>query len=179
MEGASIAEEIGNGSRQAEDQLVARYDGTLMTQVRRMTRDVHDAEDICQEVMHVVIEKLRRRQLRNPNALDEFVRQVGKYQTVEFYRRRKWLEYRGECDPVDPTPDCHGHASLREERQLVRDIIHDLGNERDRQILHMFYVQEFDKNDICQRLNLDGMHFYRVLHRARNRFKVVWGERIG
>jgi DNA-directed RNA polymerase specialized sigma24 family protein len=117
MEGASIAEEIGNGSRQAEDQLVARYDGTLMTQVRRMTRDVHDAEDICQEVMHVVIEKLRRRQLRNPNALDEFVRQVGKYQTVEFYRRRKWLEYRGECDPVDPTPDCHGHTSLREERQ--------------------------------------------------------------
>jgi hypothetical protein len=31
MEGASIAEEIGNGSRQAEDQLVAQYDGTLMT----------------------------------------------------------------------------------------------------------------------------------------------------
>ena len=60
MEGASIAEEIGNGSRQAEDQLVAQYDGTLMTQVRRMTRDVHDAEDICQEVMHVVIEKDRK-----------------------------------------------------------------------------------------------------------------------
>ena len=42
---------------------------------------------------------------------------------------------------------------------------------RDREILRRFYVEDQDKEDICRALNLDSLHFNRVLFRAKKRFR--------
>jgi RNA polymerase sigma-70 factor (ECF subfamily) len=33
------------------------------------------------------------------------------------------------------------------------------------------YVHQEDKDSICRELNLDSLHFNRVLHRAKQRFR--------
>ena len=53
----------------------------------------------------------------------------------------------------------------------MRALLNELGQPRDREILQRFYVQEEDKERICNDLHLDGAHFNRVLFRARERFR--------
>ena len=70
-----------------------------------------------------------------------------------------------------------GLSSIRDqEASIVREILNELKCERDRQILHRFYLLEEDKVDICQDLELSDVHFNRVLYRARQRFGVLVKE---
>jgi len=67
----------------------------------------------------------------------------------------------------------------RENAALVRQVLAELGNERDRQILLRFYLAEEDKERIAGDLALTGLQFNRVLHRARQRYKELLTERLG
>jgi DNA-directed RNA polymerase specialized sigma24 family protein len=44
---------------------------------------------------------------------------------------------------------------------------------RDREILERFYLREESKEDICRSLSLSGLHFNRVIDRARGRFRAL------
>ena len=61
-----------------------------------------------------------------------------------------------------------------QEASLVREAIAGLGNERDRQVLYRFYLAEEDKDRILEDLEIDRLHFNRVLYRARQRFATLW-----
>ena len=50
---------------------------------------------------------------------------------------------------------------------------------RDREILTRFYVEDQDKDEICTALNLDSLHFNRVLFRARKRFRKILEKSAG
>jgi DNA-directed RNA polymerase specialized sigma24 family protein len=78
-------------------------------------------------------------------------------------------------------PDAGALTGLlaRENAALVRQVLQELGNERDRQILLRFYLAEDDKERIAGDLGLSGLQFNRVLHRARQRYKELLVERLG
>ena len=67
----------------------------------------------------------------------------------------------------------------RESSALVRHVLQDLANERDRQILLRFYIAEEDKDRISADYGLSSLQFNRVLHRARQRYKELLTERLG
>jgi RNA polymerase sigma-70 factor (ECF subfamily) len=73
----------------------------------------------------------------------------------------------------DESSNPYRHASRAEVCNQVRDLLNDLNTERDREILRRFYVREEDKESICKRLDIDGVHFNRVLYRARQRLKSI------
>ena len=50
----------------------------------------------------------------------------------------------------------------------------ELGSARDRQAPLRFYLEEEDKERICQDLRLTSLQFNRVLHRARERFRELY-----
>ena len=62
---------------------------------------------------------------------------------------------------------------------LVRRVLQELANERDRQILLRFYIAEEDKDRISADYGLSSLQFNRVLHRARQRYKELMVERLG
>ena len=64
-----------------------------------------------------------------------------------------------------------------ENAALVRRVIRELGNERDREILLRFYIAEEDKDRIAADHGLTSLQFNRVLHRARQRYKELFLER--
>ena len=63
-----------------------------------------------------------------------------------------------------------------ERSRLVRDLVGQLEVERDRQIILRFYLTEEDKASICEDLGLSSLHFNRVLHRARQRYRQLYEE---
>jgi len=61
----------------------------------------------------------------------------------------------------------------------VSQLLDELSIERDKDILRSFYLEEQEKQAICERLNLTSAHFDRVLFRARNRLKELIEFKLG
>jgi RNA polymerase sigma-70 factor (ECF subfamily) len=180
---AEVATDLGRriaaGQASAEGELVQRYSRGLLYLLRRLAPEL--AEDLHQETFRIVLERLRRRELDEPEGLAGFLRGIARNLVIG--ERRKTARRRTEADEeelaqaVNPAPGQLSAVLLDEEAETVRQLIRELPTERDRQLLLRFYVTEEDKESLCADLGLDSLHFNRVLFRARQRFKELLLER--
>lgn len=70
-------------------------------------------------------------------------------------------------------------ASQRDANQLlVRRLLEELGNVRDRRVLVKFYFEERERDEICNELQISEAQFARIIHRARARMRQLM-ERAG
>jgi RNA polymerase sigma-70 factor (ECF subfamily) len=79
-------------------------------------------------------------------------------------------------EPVDPAPDPATRVARAQDRQLVRRLLGELPQTRDREILFRFYLAEEAKEDLCRDLGLTAQQFNLVLFRARQRFRQLLEE---
>jgi RNA polymerase sigma-70 factor, ECF subfamily len=170
---------IASGDASAEGELVERYSRGVLYLLRRLAPEL--ADDLHQETFRVVLERLRRRELDEPEGLGGFLRGIARNLVIA--ERRKSARRRTEADDeelaqaIHPAPGQLSAVLLDEEAETVRHLIRELPTERDRQLLLRYYVSEEDKESLCTDLGLDSLHFNRVLFRARQRFKELFLER--
>lgn len=149
----------------------------------RQTSGRPEAEDLFQDTFRTSLEKLRRGELRDPAKLPGFIAQIARSLAIEHYRKLTRRRTDADSDAVlaAVAPDAGALSGLlaRENAALVRQVLAELGNERDRQILLRFYLAEDDKERIAGDLGLTGLQFNRVLHRARQRYRELLTERLG
>jgi len=149
----------------------------------RHTNGRPEAEDLFQDTFRLGLEKLRRGELREPAKLPGFLAQIARSLAIEHYRkiiRRKTdADSDAVLEAVAPSEGPLGNLLARENAMLVRRVLQDLANERDRQILLRFYIAEEDKDRISADYGLSSLQFNRVLHRARQRYKELMVERLG
>ena len=149
----------------------------------RHTNGRPEAEDLFQDTFRVGLEKLRRGELREPAKLPGFLAQIARSLAIEHYRkitRRKTdADSDAVLEAVAPSEGPLGNLLARENALLVRQVLQELANERDRQILLRFYIAEEDKDRISADYGLSSLQFNRVLHRARQRYKELMVERLG
>lgn len=133
-----------------------------------------------------MIEKLRRGELREPAKLPGFLAQIARGLTIEHYRKIRRRKTEPDSDAIAEVADVSGGGSgplsellTREDAGLVRQVIRELGTERDRDILLRFYIAEEDKERISADFGLSSLQFNRVLHRARERYRELYLERTG
>ena len=168
-----LVRRIATGDFSAEGALVERYSRGVLYLLRRLAPEL--ADDLHQETFRIVLERLRRRELNEPEGLAGFLRGIARNLVIA--ERRKSARRRTEADEeelaqaVNPAPGQLSAVLLDEEAETVRQLIRELPTERDRQLLLRFYVTEEDKESLCADLGLDSLHFNRVLFRARQRFK--------
>ena len=166
---------IGRGDAQAESLLVERFSRGLRVYIRRLGCDDDLADDLHQETFRVVIERLRERDLDDPQALAGFLR--GTARRLLFDLRRKAARRRTDVDDEavaeveDPAAGQLHRILDAEAAGLVRRLLADLEPPRDREILYRFYISEDHKEAICRDYELTALHFNRVLFRARQRFR--------
>lgn len=174
-----LVRRIAAGDFSAEGELVERYSRGVLYILRRLAPEM--ADDLHQETFRIVLERLRRRELDEPEGLAGFLRGIARNLVIA--ERRKNARRRTEADEeelaqaVNPAPGQLSAVLLDEEAETVRQLIRELPTERDRQLLLRFYVTEEDKESLCADLGLDSLHFNRVLFRARQRFKELLLER--
>ena len=71
----------------------------------------------------------------------------------------------------DPTQSQFRNLLMQKRASAVQLILESLPNPRDRALLEAYYIQEKDKSEICEALDLGERHFDKVLYRAKQRFR--------
>jgi len=179
-----LVRRIVSGEPAAEAELVDRFSRALSFLSRRLTRDDTAAEDLSQETFRLVIEKVRKGELREPERLPGFVSSMARNLFLGSVRRggrrQKW---QGDSEATetapDPAPGQLAKLLAKEKAAAVRGVLAELKNDRDREILSRYYISGEDKEDICRDLELSDLHFNRVLFRARQRYKELFERRQG
>jgi RNA polymerase sigma-70 factor, ECF subfamily len=178
-----LVDRIRAGAAGAEDELIRRFSRGITFLLRRVTRDPATAEDLHQETFRLALEKIRLGEIREPEKLPGFLTSLARNLATEDarrgIRRGQWHDHDPERveQASDPEPG-QLSALLRKERAaIVRRVIGELEQDRDRQLLFRYYIAEEEKEQICRDLALDQVHFNRVLFRARQRYKDLYEKR--
>jgi len=173
-----LVSRIRAGDRQAEAELVERYSRGVKIIIRREVDDAAAAEDIHQETFRIGLEKIRQGDVREPERLSGFICGVARNLVIDYFRRAARQENMTEIEEAarlpHPASDQLQELLRKEKADLVRQVLKEMPNERDIQVLYRFYIADDEKEQICADLGLTSLHFNRVLHRARERFRELY-----
>lgn len=157
------------------DAFVKQHYAGLQLLLQRRIKDSAIAADMLNEAVATAITHLRVGRIAEPERLPGYVYRVA----LNLYRnyRREFdnrPELRASADDVqqlagsDRDPGDSLDPSLL---QQVRALILSLPTPRDREIVKRFYLDEEEKEAICQSLALAPLHFDKVIFRARQRMR--------
>jgi RNA polymerase sigma-70 factor, ECF subfamily len=172
---ADIAERIRGGDREAESELVLRYQCAARVIARRHCRPQEpQVDDIVQDVLADLLQRLRAGLIEDPRALPHYLQLSIRNACTALYRRQsRWLSS-GDLDPVPEDGDEPAEFQARQQRaQCLRDLVAELPVARDRELLRRFYLLEHSRAQVCSEMDIDESHFRRVIHRARQRLREV------
>ncbi len=180
---ADLVRRVQAGDPAAESELVARFSRGLLLMLRRLVQNPALADDLHQETLALVLGKIRRGEVREPEKLNGFIRSTAR--NLFIADRRKEARYRsldedGEegARPASALAD-RGPAPLQrvlavEEARQVQRLLAELRYDRDRQLLLRFYLSDESKEDLCADLEIEPERFHQVLFRARERLRELW-----
>jgi RNA polymerase sigma-70 factor (ECF subfamily) len=162
------------GEKSAESELVQQYSRGVSIILNRATGDRSLVEDLSQETFQLTLEKIRRGEVREPEKLSGFICSLARNLATDHYRRSPRSKLVTDPEAVEliaeTAPSQLDRVLQTEKSKRVRQLLGEL-SERDREILQRFYIEEEDKDQICTDLKLSSLHFNRVLHRARERYR--------
>lgn len=158
----------------AQETLAAKYPG-LMAVLERRIGDRQLALDLLQDAVVTTLTKLEGGADLSSEVVAGFV-----FRTAMNHLRNRRRHER-VLAPVDVDAALAEHAAeaatavdeiqAASNRDLVRRVLRELPNERDRQVLVRFYLDEHDKDEICADLGITSVHFNAVVSRARERLR--------
>lgn len=173
MSVAEVVALIAKGDTSAEHEFVRRYQRGVTALVRRHCRpNEPDVPDLVQDVLTAVLARLRAGALRDGDALAGYLQtSVVRITTAEYRKRAQRHSLQTQIEPAEPPNDSITQLDRVRQDRLVRQLLAQLPNPRDREVLRRFYINEDDKEEVCAALGIDADHFRRVLFRARQRMK--------
>ncbi len=180
---ADLVSRIRGGDAAAESALVARFSRGLLLMLRRLVQNPSLADDLHQETLTLVLGKIRRGEVREPEKLGAFIRSAAR--NLFIADRRKEARYRTLDEDEEAGPHSvsaladRGQAPLdrvlaEEEARLVQRLLAELRFDRDRQLLLRFYLSDDSKEEICADLEIEPQRFNKVLFHARERLRDLW-----
>lgn len=141
-----------------------------------------ELEDKIHDVFLIVVQAIRKGDLREPERLMGFVRTIVRRQVAAHidhvvHSRREEMS----LEPGTILPD-HGstpeETAIGEERtQLMQRVLKGLSS-RDREILTRFYLQEQTQDQICSEMKLTDTQFRLLKSRAKARFGEMGRRRL-
>lgn len=128
-----------------------------------------------------VLQILRKKGgVEHPERFGAFVNSISNNVLMEFCRSEKRHDPMDEHtdEPEDTRVDMDAPLINFDTRRQVQEVLDELP-EKDRRLLVAVYLQEKDKSEICRRQKVDPDYLRVLLHRAKGRFRKVYGERNG
>ena len=177
-----LVKRIIAGDSAAEEEVVRRYNQGIAIIIDQIVRSRSATEDVSQDTFKIVLAKVRRGDLREPERLSGFVCSVARNAALDYIRRTRHLKNQvaiGDAEQIpDPAPSQLEEVLRRERARVVRQLINELKQKRDRDLLLRYYVAEEDKDKICRDLGLTRAQFNNVIFRATARFKELYVRKI-
>ena len=180
--GGELSRRIREGDVSAESELIRQFEPGLRVLLRRRTGgDFGLLQDLVQETLLVVIQRLRGAGIDDPQKLAAFAAQTARNLAIASLRKteRQRTDVDSEATDrnADPSRGVVEMAADVESALAVRALLRELPQPRDRLMLKRFYLDDHDKEVICQELQLTEAAFNQALSRARKRFRQILEER--
>lgn len=178
---AAIVAGIQQLDRSAENAFVEKFAPRLAYILRQRTADVELAADLQQEAFIIVLEKLRDNALNEPEKLGAYLQQTAVNLYIGHVRRQARQQTASNTELIETLAserDQYQELVRQQAAGAVRGVIENMGNERDRTIIKAFYLDEKEKAEICDELDLSYRHFDRVISRARDRFRKLVEQNV-
>ena len=176
----ALAARIASGDQRAETEFVERFQAGVKALLRRRLRPGDpDIADLSQDVLRIVLEKLRSNAIRDPHAIPGFVQSTVHFVTNQEYRRRARMPETGAQAAIEAAADEREPVASLEAMRLARllpRLLAELTMPRDRRALELFYLAEKSTDEVCAELGLEPSDFHRVISRARQRFRQILVE---
>ncbi len=133
-----------------------------------------ELDDKVHDTFVVVVQAIRRGELREPERLMGFVRTIVRRQVAAHidkvvHNRHEQAEFDSTVRVVDPRGNPEEAAIFRQRIGLIRQVLGEL-SERDREILTRFYIDEQSQDQICLEMGLTETQFRLLKSRAKARF---------
>ncbi len=164
-----VADALTNGPG-AFEPIVERYRRTVFSIAFARLGNVHDAEDITQEVFTEAFMRLDR--LRDPARLGAWLRAITIHHCIDLLRRpQSKLAFNHDTPDVpSDLPSPPETILRRERRERVMAAIAALPGKQ-REALTLFYIKEYSIRDIAAMLDAPIGSVKRRLHDGRLRLK--------
>jgi RNA polymerase sigma-70 factor (ECF subfamily) len=167
------------GDPETERHFVAYFSELVRIKLRAKLRSPELAEEVRQETFLRVLNSLRKNGLERPERLGAFVNTVCNNVTMEMIRSDSRTDpYPTEdFDPVDERVDVENDLVTEERKKIVTTVLNGLPDKQ-RELLHLVFIQEKDKDEVCRLLNVDREYLRVLVHRAKDRFRSSFVQRL-
>ncbi|HET9863660.1 MAG TPA: sigma-70 family RNA polymerase sigma factor [Steroidobacteraceae bacterium] len=180
--GGELSRRIREGDVSAESELIRQFEPGLRVLLRRRTGgDQGLLQDLVQETLLIVIQRLRGVGIDDPQKLAAFAAQTARNLAIASLRKteRQRTDVDSEATErkADASRGVEAQAEDIEAALAVRALLREMPQARDRLMLKRFYLEEHDKALICREMHLTEAAFNQALSRARRRFRQILEER--
>lgn len=141
-----------------------------------------ELEDKVHDTFLIVVNAIKRGDLREPERLMGFVRTVVRRQVAAYienavHTRREQTDLESGVAVADKTLNPEQEAIGREKAELMKSALEAL-SKRDRDILVRFYLKEQSQEQICQDMDLTETQFRLLKSRAKAKFGEIGKKKL-
>lgn len=141
-----------------------------------------ELDDKVHDTFVIVVQAIRRGELREPDRLMGFVRTVVRRQVAAYiddavHSRRDELNLDLGIRVADRRSNPEQSAAFRQKVELMLEVLRSL-SDRDREILTRFYLDEQSQEMICREMVLSETQFRLLKSRAKARFGEIGKRKL-
>lgn len=141
-----------------------------------------ELEDKVHDTFLIVVNAIRRGDLREPERLMGFVRTVVRRQVAAYiesavHTRREQADLETGITVADRKQNPEQEAILRQKTALMKSVLESL-SQRDRDILVRFYLMEQPQEQICREMSLTETQFRLLKSRAKAKFGEIGKKKL-
>jgi len=133
-----------------------------------------ELDDKVHDTFLIVVQAIRRGELREPERLMGFVRTVVRRQVAAHIdqavqSRREWADVESSLHVEDARSNPEQVLAVKQRAEILERVL-DSVSDRDREILTRFYLLEQSQIEICRAMRLSETQFRLLKSRAKARF---------
>jgi RNA polymerase sigma-70 factor, ECF subfamily len=176
----SYLKKLAGGDPLVEDHFSAYFGDLLRLKLRVRLRSPALVEDVLQETLLRVLDAVRRGSIEQPERFGAFVNAVSNNVMRELLRGETRFNRFDEAyhEPIDEAIDLDAPLVDGNRRRQVQSVLDEM-TPKDREILQLCFLEERDRTEICRRFQVSEDYLRVVLHRAKERFRVVYKKKAG
>ena len=178
---AELVDNIRAGDPVAMEELYRLFHrGVRFYLCRRL--GLQELEDKIHDTFVIVVQAIRRGELREPERLMGYVRTVVRRQVAAHidqivHNRNETMELEEGVRLADIRNNPEQIAIVDEQADLMVQVLRTISR-RDREILIRFYLREQSQEQICDEMGLSETQFRLLKSRAKQRFGVLGKQRL-
>jgi RNA polymerase sigma-70 factor, ECF subfamily len=151
------------------NEVVVKYRPVVSFKVKKsLGAQTPDWEDVVNEVITQVIEKVKKGEFRGDSSIGTFIYTITSRRIVD-HIRQKTKVLKSAPEPA-PLPDPIENAERRERAQVLAEAIQRL-KPKFKEVLNLYYYQELTRDEVAERLGITPRRVSERLNYAQRLLK--------